>query len=446
MKTLAIVGRPNVGKSTLFNRICGKSISIVEDTPGVTRDRIYAQADWRGVEFSVIDTGGIDLKNTEEVQRHITAQAKIAIELADVVLFVADGREGITQGDLDAVEILRKCKKPIIIAVNKLDNEKQESESGYDFYSLGFENVMFISASLGRGIGELLDEIVNSFPVDKKQTKANEDKEAPIRIAVVGKPNAGKSSLINKLLNEERLVVGSTPGTTRDSVDTNVKYHGKEYVLVDTAGIRRKSKIEYESLEGYSVLRSLAAIRRCDVALIVIDASENISDQDLKIASYVNDQGKPHLVVINKWDTIEKDQKVVDEFNSNLKRELAFMSYFKSVYVSAKTGHKVTSLLKLAQEVYDTACTRIKTGTLNEIMHEAFRLSPPANIKGITPKLFYATQAEILPPTFVLFVNNAQAVQNSYKRYLENFIRKSVNFEGVPIKLVLKNRGERDVD
>lgn len=445
MKTIAIVGRPNVGKSTLFNRLCGRDISIVDDAPGITRDRIYAETNWAGVEYALVDTGGIDLKNKDELQRHITTQATIAVDLADAILFVVDARSGVTQGDLDAAKILKRSKKPIILVVNKLDNKKQEDELGYEFVNLGLSNMFFISATLGLGIGELLDEVIKVLcEIKNKKVKKEDEDNKRLRVAIVGRPNVGKSSLINSILGDTRLVVGEVAGTTRDSVDTFFSYGGKDYTLVDTAGIRKKSVIDKESLESLFVVRSLASIRRCNVAVLVIDASEGLTDQDQKLVAYINSQGKPCIFACNKYDLLDEETK--KNFEQDMNEKLGFMKYYKSISVSAKTGKNVLDIIKHATNAFARASKRVTTGTLNQLLHEAFRLSPPANVKGQSVKLFYATQSDICPPTFVLFVKNANIVQTSYIRYIENFIRKSIDFTAVPIRILLRDRGEADIE
>lgn len=436
---VAIVGRPNVGKSTFFNRVVGKRISIVEDVPGVTRDRIYADANWAGHSFTVVDTGGLDFSGADEMQKHITAQAQIACELADVIVFFVDGRDGLVKADYEAAEILRKTKKPVLVAVNKLDNF--EVEKTYDFYSLGLGEVFPISCLQARGIGDLLDGVVNNFPkIDVEEA----DENRPTKIAIVGKPNAGKSSLTNRLIGENRVVVSSVAGTTRDSIEIPFKCNKKEYILIDTAGMRKKSAIEEESIELYSVMRSLDAIRNADVVLLMVDCEQGLADQDLKIASFIKENYKPFIILMNKWDVIEKDTHTINDFNNKLEKDLAFISYYKAMFISAKTGKRVNEIIPAVEEVLENAKRRISTGTLNDIMHEAFALQSPPSKSGKRLKLLYATQADVLPPTFVLFVNYASLCPQSYLRYIENFLRKTINFEGVPIKINLKNRSEKD--
>ncbi len=366
---VAVVGRPNVGKSTFFNRIVGQRISIVEDTPGVTRDRIYADAEWCGTQFTLVDTGGLEIKSEDEMWTHIRAQAQIAVDTADLVIFMLDGKTGLTHDDYEVAAFLRKSKKPVILAVNKLDNNEQHLL--YDFYELGLGEPYGISAGQAKGLGDLLDAVAEIIGKNE-----SEDEDTALKIAVVGKPNAGKSSLVNKILGYNRVIVSDIAGTTRDAIDTRITLDGKDYVLIDTAGIRRKRSVE-ENLEQYSVMRSLAAVRRADVCLIVIDSSEELSEQDVKIAGYVHEQGKPSVVVMNKWDTIEKDTHTIEKYNKKLKEELKFMDYFMPVYVSAKTGKRVENTVALAEKAYENASRRISTGLLNDVLQEAILTNVP---------------------------------------------------------------------
>lgn len=435
---VAIVGRPNVGKSTFFNRIVGQRISIVEDTPGVTRDRLYADAEWCGHAFTLIDTGGLEIKSEDVMWSHIRAQAQIAVETADVIVFMLDGKTGLTNEDYEVAEYLRKSRKPILLVVNKLDNNEQDLL--YDFYELGLGEPLGISAGQAKGLGDVLDEIVKL--TGKYET---EEKEDALKIAVVGKPNAGKSSLVNKLLGYDRVIVSDIAGTTRDAIDTRIKIGEKEYILIDTAGIRRKRSVE-EDLEQYSVMRSLGAVRRADVCLIVIDASEELSEQDVKIAGYVHEQGKPSVVVMNKWDTIEKDTYTIEKYNKKLKEELKFMDYFIPTYVSAKTGKRVDNLIKLAERAYENGSRRISTGLLNDVLREAILTNEPPSKNGKRLKIYYVTEVSATPPTFVIFVNDDSLMHFSYKRYLENALRRSFDFEGTPIHLIIRNKNEKDLD
>lgn len=435
---VAIVGRPNVGKSTFFNRIVGQRISIVEDTPGVTRDRLYADAEWCGHSFTLIDTGGLEIKSEDVMWSHIRAQAQIAVETADVIIFMLDGKTGLTHEDYEVAAYLRKSRKPILLVVNKLDNNEQHLL--YDFYELGLGEPIGISAGQAKGLGDVLDEIVKL--TGKYET---EEKEEALKIAVVGKPNAGKSSLVNKLLGYDRVIVSDIAGTTRDAIDTRIKIGDKEYILIDTAGIRRKRSVE-EDLEQYSVMRSLGAVRRADVCLIVIDSSEELSEQDVKIAGYVHEQGKPSVVVMNKWDVVEKDTYTIEKYNRKLKEELKFMDYFIPTYVSAKTGKRVDNLIKLAERAYENASRRISTGLLNDVLREAILTNEPPSKNGKRLKIYYVTEVSANPPTFVIFVNDDTLMHFSYRRYLENALRRSFDFEGTPIRLIIRNKNEKDLE
>lgn len=435
---VAIVGRPNVGKSTFFNRIVGQRISIVEDTPGVTRDRLYADAEWCGHSFTLIDTGGLEIKSEDVMWSHIRAQAQIAVETADVIVFMLDGKTGLTHEDYEVAAYLRKSCKPILLVVNKLDNNEQHLL--YDFYELGLGEPIGISAGQAKGLGDVLDEIVKL--TGKYET---EEKEEALKIAVVGKPNAGKSSLVNKLLGYDRVIVSDIAGTTRDAIDTRIKIGDKEYILIDTAGIRRKRSVE-EDLEQYSVMRSLGAVRRADVCLIVIDSSEELSEQDVKIAGYVHEQGKPSVVVMNKWDVVEKDTYTIEKYNRKLKEELKFMDYFIPTYVSAKTGKRVDNLIKLAERAYENASRRISTGLLNDVLREAILTNEPPSKNGKRLKIYYVTEVSANPPTFVIFVNDDTLMHFSYRRYLENALRRSFDFEGTPIRLIIRNKNEKDLE
>ena len=435
---VAIVGRPNVGKSTFFNRIVGQRISIVEDTPGVTRDRLYADAEWCGHSFTLIDTGGLEIKSEDVMWSHIRAQAQIAVEIADVIVFMLDGKTGLTHEDYEVAAYLRKSRKPILLVVNKLDNNEQHLL--YDFYELGLGEPIGISAGQAKGLGDVLDEIVKL--TGKYET---EEKEEALKIAVVGKPNAGKSSLVNKLLGYDRVIVSDIAGTTRDAIDTCIKIGDKEYILIDTAGIRRKRSVE-EDLEQYSVMRSLGAVRRADVCLIVIDSSEELSEQDVKIAGYVHEQGKPSVVVMNKWDVVEKDTYTIEKYNRKLKEELKFMDYFIPTYVSAKTGKRVDNLIKLAERAYENASRRISTGLLNDVLREAILTNEPPSKNGKRLKIYYVTEVSANPPTFVIFVNDDTLMHFSYRRYLENALRRSFDFEGTPVRLIIRNKNEKDLE
>ncbi len=432
---VAIVGRPNVGKSTLFNKITGRKIAIVEDKPGVTRDRIYADAEWCGHTFTLVDTGGIELKSDDEMWRHIKKQAEIAIDTADVILLICDVKSELTASDYDVADMLRRSRKPVVLAVNKLDNYK--SEKLFEYYNLGLGEPFGISCEQAIGLGDMLDEVCTYL----EKAEAEEEKSEAIRIAVVGKPNAGKSSLVNKLLGYDRTIVSNISGTTRDAIDTPFSYNGKDYVLIDTAGIRKKKAVD-EDVEYYSVIRALGAVRRADVCLVVVDSNEGLSEQDVKICGYVHEQGKPSVIVMNKWDLIEKDSDTINKFNKKLDCDLAFMDYYKSVYVSAKSGQRVEKILAVAMESYENARRRITTGTLNDLIGDAVRTIDPPSKKGRRLKIYYATQDDVCPPRFVVFVNDSELVHFSYKRYLENVIRKAFDFSGTPIRLYFRNRDE----
>ena len=432
---VAVVGRPNVGKSTFFNKICGKRISIIKDTPGVTRDYIIADAEWCGTEFTLIDTGGIDLRTDDPMGKHILSQARVAIDMADVILFFADAKSGVVSTDYDVANMLRSCGKNVLLAVNKLDNF--ELEKLYDFYELGLGEPIPISCEQSKGLGDLLDEIVQLLP----QADSSQD-SAALSIAVVGKPNVGKSSIVNKLLGFKRVIVSDVAGTTRDAIDTPFRYNGKDYVLIDTAGMRRKRSIDDDSVESYSVLRSLAAVKRADVVLVMFDASEELSEQDVKIAGFVHEQGKPCVVVVNKWDKIEKDAYTVNKFNEKISADLAFMNYVKTLFISVQTGQRVEKVIDFAEEAYASASKRIPTGTLNDVVSEAVAMNEPPAFSGRRLKIYYATQAETNPPKFVFFVNDDTLVHFSYRRYLENRLRKAFDFTGTPIKLVFNKKKE----
>ncbi|MBQ7113209.1 MAG: ribosome biogenesis GTPase Der [Clostridia bacterium] len=431
---VAVVGRPNVGKSTFFNKVVGKRIAIVEDTPGVTRDRIYGDANWLEYNFSLVDTGGIEPERDDIISTQMRRQAELAIETADVIIFLVDGREGITAADMEVADMLRRSHKPIVLGVNKIDHIKF-ADALYDFYELGIGNPISISAEQGMGIGDILDEVVAYF--EKNPEDENPD---VTNIAVVGKPNVGKSSLVNALLGEERTIVSNIAGTTRDAIDTPFTYDGKDYVLVDTAGIRRKRAIEDESIERYSVIRSLGAIRRADVVLIVIDATEGLSEQDVRIAGYVHEEGKASVLIVNKWDLIEKDTHTMNEFKKKLAVDLAFMDYVPMLFISALSGQRVNKVMETANYAYEQNCMRISTGTLNDIVSEAIMMQEPPSDKGRRLKIYYATQVSTKPPTFVLFVNEPELMHFSYKRYMENYIRKSFGLNATPIRLLVRER------
>ena len=428
---IAIVGRPNVGKSTFFNKVIGRKLSITENRPGVTRDRIYASAEWRGKPFTLVDTGGIELKSEDVMWKQIASQAKLAVETADVILFFVDGREGLTSSDYDVADYLRRSRKPVVLVVNKLDEYSQDKL--FEFYSLGLGEPFGISAEHSRGIGDVLDEAVSSFE------EGEEEENDALRIAVVGKPNAGKSSLVNRILGEERTIVTDIAGTTRDAIDTPFERDGEKYVIIDTAGIRRKRSVE-DNVEYYSVLRAFDAVRRADVAVLVVDAVEGLTEQDVRIIGMVHEEGKPSVIVMNKWDLVEKDTHTIETFETKLKEDLKFMDYFKSVYISAKTGQRAEKVLKLAREAYDHAHFRIPTGALNDLLMDAMRISEPPSYQGRRLKLYYASQVSVAPPLFVLMVNDETLLHFSYARYLENVIRQAYDFSGTPIRIQVRNK------
>ena len=436
---VAIVGRPNVGKSTLFNRIVGKRISIVNDEPGVTRDRIFAHAEWLDNNFTLIDTGGLDFDKDDEISVNIVKQAKLAIEMADVTLFVVDGMAGLTSQDRDVVDVLRKSNKKIILVVNKIDN--YDESIMYDYFELGLGTPFLVSSIHGKGLGDLLDEVVACF--DKEQLSKEADDT--IKIAIVGKPNAGKSSLVNKIIGEDRVIVSNIAGTTRDSVDIPFKYNKKKYSLIDTAGMRRKKKIEDNTVERYSIIRSLDSIRNADVVVLVVDVTEELSDQDLKIAGFIDEQNKPSVIVFNKWDLIEKETNTMKRFEERVATELAFMSYYKSVYLSALTGKRTEKLMPAIEQVYENAHKKISAGALNDVLQDAYAINAPAYKKNKRLRIFYATQTGICPPTISLFVNDTTLMENSYLRYLENNIRKAFDFTGTPIRITMKCKKEEDI-
>ena len=424
-----------MGKSTLINRISGKRVSIVDDMPGVTRDRIYADCEWCGKEFTLIDTGGID-ESEDDISRSVKRQAMDAVELSNVVIFVVDIKQGVMPGDADIAEVLRKSNRPVVLAVNKADAANRDNV--YDFYSLGLGEPVLVSAEHGSGVGDLLDEVCSAFPVSEETVG-----EKPLSIALVGKPNVGKSSLANRLLGYERSIVSDVAGTTRDAIDTPITIGGKDYMLIDTAGMRRKRDIEPKSIERYSVMRAIAAIKRADVVLIVMDASQPITEQDEKVAGLVHESGKPSVVVLNKWDAVEKSTGTLKEKTDDLRERLAFMSYFTCVSVSAVTGQRVEKILDAANYVWQNATRRISTGLLNELVGQAVAMTEPTARKGRKAKILYVSQPGVVPPMFVFKVNDASLIHFSYERYLENSIRRAFDFTGTPIVLKFQGRGEQ---
>ena len=434
---VAVVGRPNVGKSTLFNKIAGQRISIVQDTPGVTRDRIYADVEWLGHNFTLIDTGGMEPGAENIILKQILNQAEIAIETADVIIFVTDVKQGVTDEDSKVADILRRTRKPVILAVNKVDNMRVENLDVYEFYSLGMGDPIPVSAGQMLGLGDLLDVVISHFPEGSEEDEEDEK----VRVALIGKPNVGKSSLINKILGEDRLIVSNIPGTTRDAIDTEITIDGTDFVFIDTAGMRRKSKIK-EDIERFSIIRAVAAVERCDVAVLVIDANEGVTDQDTKIAGIAHERGKAAVIAVNKWDSIEKDDTTMNKFLRDIDTELAYMSYAPKVFISAKTGQRVNRLIELAKTVKENNNLRISTGVLNDVLIEAMAMQQPPSDKGKQLRIYYITQASVKPPTFVLFVNDRQLMHFSYRRYLENQMRDAFGFVGTPIHFVVRERKE----
>ena len=432
---VAIVGRPNVGKSTLFNKIAGKRIAIVEDTPGVTRDRIYADADWLSHEFTLIDTGGLEPDTDDLLLRQMFNQAEIAMETADVVMFIVDMKTGVTDNDMQVANLLRRTKKPVVLVVNKVDDMRKDNLDVYEFYALGLGEPIPISAGQALGLGDMLDAVVQHFA----REGAEADADDVIKVAVVGKPNAGKSSLINKILGEERVIVSDKPGTTRDAIDTYATVDGQKYVFIDTAGIRRKSKIK-ENIERYSIVRAIAAVERADVCILLVDAQEKVTDQDTKIAGIAHERGKACIIVVNKWDLIEKDDKTMRQFEAEINRELSYMPYAPKLFISALSGQRVQKLFGLIQAVYQNAALRISTGMLNEVLAEAVAMHQPPADRGKPLRIYYMTQVSVKPPTFVLFVNNKDLMHYSYKRYIENQLREAFGFKGTPIHFIVRNK------
>lgn len=433
---VALVGRPNVGKSTMFNRIAGKRISIVEDFPGVTRDRLYADAEWCGYNFTLIDTGGIELKSDDQMWSHIREQARMAVEMADVIVFMTDGREGLLASDIDVANYLRNSGKPIVLAVNKVDTYKNDPI--YDFYQLGLGDPIPVSAEQSLGVGDMLDEVVAHF-----ERNENEEGETPLSIAIIGKPNAGKSSITNKLLGYDRVIVSDIAGTTRDAIDTPFTYGDRQCVLIDTAGIRRKRSVT-ESIEQYSVMRAFHAVRRADVVIVVIDATEMLTEQDVRLCGYVHEQGKPSVIVINKWDLVEKDSFTMNTFRKKMDEQLKFMDYYISLFTSALTGQRIDKILELAFKAYANSSQRITTGVLNDVLLDAIAVNEPPTHNGKKLKIYYTTNVSSNPPAFAVFVNDSELMHFSYNRYLENALRKAFDFSGTPIRLYIRSRKEDD--
>ena len=438
-KIVAIVGRPNVGKSTFFNVLAGEALSIVSDMPGVTRDRIYADCEWRGTSFQIIDTGGIEPKTDDVIYKGMRRQAELAMDMADVIVFVVDIRAGLVNQDIEVAEMLRRTKKPVILVCNKVDNVGAPPEDIYDFYNLGLGEPMAISAKAKLGIGDVLDAIYDAFGTIGEV----EDDDESIKVAIIGKPNAGKSSLVNKILNEERSIVSDVAGTTRDAVDSKFSNKFGSYVFIDTAGIRKKNKV-YDEIEKYSIVKAMAAIDRADVAIIMIDAKEGVTDQDEKIAGYAHEKGKAMIIAVNKWDLIDHDEMTPAKYVKEVRKSFKFMGYAPVITISALTGQRVTGLFEMINKVYAANNLRVSTSVLNEVIMEAVAMTPPPTDKGRRLKIFYGTEVKAKPPTFVLFVNDKELAHFSYLRHLENVFRKYFDLEGTPINIVVRERGEKE--
>lgn len=434
---VAIVGRPNVGKSTLFNALAGERISIVKDTPGVTRDRIYADVSWLNMNFTMIDTGGIEPESKDIILSRMREQAQIAIDTADVIVFITDVRQGLTDADSKVADMLRRSKKPVVLTVNKVDSFEKFMPDVYEFYNLGIGDPIPVSAASKLGLGDLLDEVAKHFPKDV----GGEEEDGRPKVAIIGKPNVGKSSLINKLTGEERVIVSDIAGTTRDAIDTEIRFQEREYVFIDTAGLRRKSKVK-EEIERFSIIRAVTAVERADVVLLMIDATEGVTEQDAKIAGIAHDRGKGILIVVNKWDAIEKDDKTVYKYTERIREILSFLSYAEIMFVSAKTGQRLNKMFDIIDIVLENNSMRIATGVLNEIMSEAVAMQQPPSDKGKRLRLYYITQVAVKPPTFVIFVNDKELMHFSYTRYLENRIRDAFGFRGTSLKFIIRERKE----
>ena len=434
---VAVVGRPNVGKSTLFNALAGDMISIVKDTPGITRDRIYADVSWLDKNFTLIDTGGIEPDSRDIILSQMREQAQIAIDTADVILFMVDVKQGLVDADMKVADMLRRAHKPVLLIVNKVDSFEKFMADTYEFYNLGIGDPIPISSANRLGIGDMLEKVVELFPEDS----AEDDEDDRPRIAIIGKPNVGKSSLINKLIGENRLIVSDIAGTTRDAVDTPIKYNGQEYVFIDTAGLRRKNKIK-EELEKYMIVRTVSAVERADVVVLLIDAEEGVTEQDAKIAGIAHERGKGFIIAVNKWDLIEKNDKTMNEFSKKVRQTLSFMPYAEILYISALTGQRTGKLFETIDSVRESCTLRVQTGVLNEIMAEATAMQQPPSDKGKRLKLYYITQVAVKPPTFVIFVNDKELMHFSYTRYIENQIRDTFGFVGTPLKFIIRERKE----
>ena len=436
---VAIVGRPNVGKSTLFNALAGEMISIVKDTPGVTRDRIYADVTWLDKSFTLIDTGGIEPDSGDIILSQMREQAQIAIDTADVIVFITDVQQGLVDSDAKVADMLRRSQKPVVLVVNKVDSVQKYMMDVYEFYNLGIGEPFAISAANRQGLGDMLDEVIKYFPED---TGEDEDSDIP-KIAIVGKPNVGKSSLVNKLLGEDRVIVSDIAGTTRDAVDTKVTWNGKEYIFIDTAGLRRKAKVK-EEIERFSVIRTVTAVERADLVVVMIDASEGVTEQDAKIAGIAHEKGKGVIIAVNKWDAIEKNDKTIYKHTNRIREVLSFMPYAEIVFISAKTGLRISRMFETLDAVIENQTMRIQTGVLNEILAEAVAMQQPPSDRGRRLKIFYMTQVAVKPPTFVIFVNDKELMHFSYTRYLENKIRDAFDFGGTPLKFIVRERGEKE--
>jgi len=435
---VAVVGRPNVGKSTLFNRLAGERISIVQDTPGVTRDRIYADVDWLNRPFTLIDTGGMEIGSEDIIVKQILQQAQIAIETADVIMFITDAKQGVTDDDIQVANMLRRTKKPVVLVVNKVDDVQRDSMEIYEFYNLAIGDPIPVSAGQALGLGDLLDEVVSYF---QPLTEETEDDDA-IKVAIIGKPNVGKSSLINKILGEDRLIVSSIAGTTRDAIDTPIEVDGQKYVFIDTAGMRRKSKIK-EEIEKFSIIRAVAAVERCDVAILLIDANEGVTDQDAKVAGIAHERGRAVILAVNKWDSIEKNDKTMNEYIKDLANELSYLAYAPRIFISALTGQRINKMLEMIKIVNENHALRISTGLLNDVLIEATAMQQPPADKGRQLKIYYMTQVSVKPPTFVIFCNEKGLFHFSYRRYIENQLRSAFGFVGTPIHFIIREKGEK---
>jgi len=435
---VAVVGRPNVGKSTLFNALAGDKIAIVKDTPGITRDRIYADVNWLDYAFTLVDTGGIEPDSSDVILSQMRDQAQIAIDTADVILFIVDVKQGLVDSDMKVADMLRKSRKPVLLVVNKVDDFNKFLIDTYEFYNLGIGDPIPVSAANRLGIGDMLDKVISHFPQDGEMDE--EEDERP-RIAIVGKPNVGKSSLINRLIGENRVIVSDIAGTTRDAIDTPVKYNGKDYIFIDTAGLRRKNKIK-EDLEHYMIIRTVSAVERADVVVLLIDANEGVTEQDAKIAGIAHERGKGFIIAVNKWDLVEKNDKTIYRFTEKIRQTLSFMPYAELLFISAKTGQRTGKLYETIDAVIENTTLRVSTGVLNEIMSEAVAMQQPPSDKGKRLRLYYITQVSVKPPTFVIFVNDKELMHFSYTRYIENQIRNAFGFKGTPLKFIIRERNE----